>query len=159
MSQCCPGERYVRNLFARSVCAFGVTRAQAEAPQFVMWARFGEAALVSVHEGQAHFLVLGEIRQVASEDYMFEFLLPGIVIEVAYMTVQAFCSKGSSVASIAESAKLSPNRRAFEAITNFSAQWYSTRSTVNGEGAHWEKGEEGSQNKTISSLIYVSGAS
>ena len=34
---------------------------------------------------------------------------------------------------------------------NCSAQSYSTRSTVNGEGVHWEKGEGGS-NKTISSL-------
>ena len=44
---------------------------------------------------------------------------------------------------------------------NFSAQSYSAinRSTVNGDGVHWEKGEGGSQNKTISSLIYVSDAS
>ena len=34
---------------------------------------------------------------------------------------------------------------------NCSAQSYSTRSTVNGEGVHWEKGEGGS-NKTTSSL-------
>ena len=44
---------------------------------------------------------------------------------------------------------------------NFSEQSYSTinRSTVNGEGVHWKKGEGGSQNKTISPLIYVSDAS
>ena len=42
---------------------------------------------------------------------------------------------------------------------NCSAQSYSTRSTVNGEGVHREKGEGGSQNKTISSLIYASDAS
>ena len=41
---------------------------------------------------------------------------------------------------------------------NCSAQSYLTRSTVNGEGAHWEKAEGGSQNKTIASLIYVSDA-
>ena len=58
-----------------------------------------------VHEGQAHFLVLREICQVASEDYMFAFLLPEVVIEVAYMTVEAFCSRGLSVASVAENAK------------------------------------------------------
>ena len=34
---------------------------------------------------------------------------------------------------------------------NCSAQSYSTRSTVNGEAVHWEKGEGGS-NKTTSSL-------
>ena len=46
-------------LNGRDVCAFGVARAQADALQFVMGDRFGEAALASVHEGQAHFLVLG----------------------------------------------------------------------------------------------------
>ena len=63
------------------------------------------------------------------------------------------------MASIAKVAMSSPNRRAFEAIMNCSAQSYSTRSTVNGEGVLWEKGEGGSQNKTTSSLIYVSDAS
>ena len=80
---------------------------------------------------------------------MFAFLLPEIVIEVACMTAEAFCSRGSSVVSIAESAKLSPNRRAFEAIVNFSAQSYSTRSTVIGKVVRWKKGKGGSQNKTI----------
>ena len=79
MSQCCLAGRYVRNIFARGrgqsgaldcrgVYALGVARAQADAPQFVMGARFGEAALASEHEGQAHFLVLKEFCQVASED-------------------------------------------------------------------------------------------
>ena len=63
------------------------------------------------------------------------------------------------MASIAKTAKSSPNRRAFEAIMNCSAQSYSTRYTVNGEGVLWEKGEEESQNKTTSSLVYVSDAS
>ena len=58
-----------------------------------MRACFGEAALASVLEGQTHFLVLGEICQVASKDYIFAFLLPEIVIEVAYMTAKAFCSR------------------------------------------------------------------
>ena len=49
-------------LNGRDVCAFGVARAQADA----LGNRFGEAALASVHEGQAHFLVLGEFCQVAS---------------------------------------------------------------------------------------------
>ena len=119
---------------------------------FVMGARLGEAALASVHEGQAHMLILGEFGQVASEDHMFKFLLPGFMIEVAYLMAEEFCSRGSSVASIAEIAKASPSRRAFEAIMNCSAQVYSTRSTVNGEGVHWEKAEGGSQNRTTSSL-------
>ena len=121
MRQCCLAGRYVRNLFARGcgqsgalngrgVYAPGVARAQADTPQVGMRARSGEAALASVHEGQAHFLVLGEICQVAPEDSMFAFLPPEIVIEMAYMTVEAFCSRGLSVASIAESAKSSPNR-------------------------------------------------
>ena len=92
---------------------------------------------------------------------MFAFLLPEIVIEVVYMMVEEFLLSGSSVASIAERAKSSPNRRTFETIINFFAQLYSTinRSTVDGEGVHWEKGEGGCQNKTISSLIYVSDTS
>ena len=90
---------------------------------------------------------------------MFAFLLPEIVIEVVLMTIEAFCSRGLSVASIAESAKSSPNRRAFEATMNCSAQSYSTRSTVNDESVHWEEGKGGSQNRTTPSLIYVSDAS
>ena len=61
MFQCCLAGRYVRNIFARG-------RAQADAPPFVMGARFGEAALASVHEGREHFLVLGKFCHVASED-------------------------------------------------------------------------------------------
>ena len=70
MLQCSLAGRYVCNLFARGrgqsgalngrgVCAFGVARAEADAPPFVMGARFGEATLASVDEGQAHFSVLG----------------------------------------------------------------------------------------------------
>ena len=77
--QCCLAGRYVRNVFGRGrgqnrardgrgVSALGVARAQTDAPQFVIGARVGEAALATVHVGQAHFLVLGEFRQVASQD-------------------------------------------------------------------------------------------
>ena len=55
-------------LDCRGVCALGVARAQADAPQFVMGARFGEAALASGHKGQEHFPVLEDFCQVASED-------------------------------------------------------------------------------------------
>ena len=51
------------------------------------------------------------------------------------------------MARMAESAVSSPNRRAFEAIMNCSAQLYSTRSTVNGESVHCEKAEGGCQKK------------
>ena len=90
---------------------------------------------------------------------MFAFLLPDIVIKVAYMTVEAFFARGSSVASIEESAKSSPNRRDFETVINCPAQSSSTRYTVNGEGVHWEKGEGSNQNRTTSSLVYVSDGS
>ena len=79
------------------------------------------------------------------------------MIEVAYLTAEAFLLSG--IASIAEGAKSSPNRRAFEAMMNCSAEVYPTRSTVYGEGTHWEKAEGGSQSRTTSSLIYVSDAS
>ena len=90
---------------------------------------------------------------------MFAFLLPEILIGVAYMKAEASFARGSSVASIAESAKSSPNRRDFETIMNCPAQSYSTRYTVNGEGVPWEKTEGGSQNRTTSSLVNVSDAS
>ena len=68
MLQCCLAGRYVRNLFARGrgqsgaldgrgVCALGVARSEADAPQFIMGARLEEAALASVYEGRTHFLV------------------------------------------------------------------------------------------------------
>ena len=40
------------------VSALGVTRAQADAQQFVMGARFGEAALVNVFKGKAYLMFL-----------------------------------------------------------------------------------------------------
>ena len=54
---------------------------------------------------------------------------------------------------MAESAVSSPNRRAFEAIMNCSAQSYSTRSTVNGGGVHCEKADGECQKRTTSSLM------
>ena len=60
------GHGQTEALNGRDVCAFGVARAQADAPQFVIGVRFGEVALASVYEGQAHLLVLKEFCQVAS---------------------------------------------------------------------------------------------
>ena len=48
----------------------------------------------SVHEGQAHFPILGEFCQVASESLIFAFVLPEIVIEMEYMTTEAFLLSG-----------------------------------------------------------------
>ena len=42
----------------RGVFALGVARAQADAPQFVMGARFGEAALVNMSKGKAYLIIL-----------------------------------------------------------------------------------------------------
>ena len=75
MSQCCLAGRYVRNLFARSrgqsgalncqgVCALGVARARADAPQFVMGAPFGEAAVAGFNKGKVHLLVLGNFARL-----------------------------------------------------------------------------------------------
>ena len=59
-----------------------------------MGARFGEVAFANVREGQANFFVLEEFCQVVTEDYMFAFLLPEVVIEVAYLTAEAFLLSG-----------------------------------------------------------------
>ena len=66
MTPCCRAGRYVRNLFARGrgqsgahdcrgVCALGVARGRADAPQFVMGARFGEAAWAQCARGPGAF--------------------------------------------------------------------------------------------------------
>ena len=71
-SQCCLAGRYVRNLFARGrgqsgahdcrgVRALGVSRAHADAPQFVMGARFGEAAWAQCAQGSGAFSRFGRI--------------------------------------------------------------------------------------------------
>ena len=72
MSQCCLAGRYVRNLFARGrgrsgaldcqgVCALGVARAQANAPQFVRGTRFGEAAWAQCARGPSALSRFGTI--------------------------------------------------------------------------------------------------
>ena len=76
MSQCCLAGRHVRNIFARGrgqsgaldclgVCALGIARAQAKAPQFVMGARFGEATVADLNKGKVHLLVLEKFCKVA----------------------------------------------------------------------------------------------
>ena len=53
----------------RGVCALGVARAQADAPQLIMGARFGEATFANKSKGKAYLSIfLGECRNVASED-------------------------------------------------------------------------------------------
>ena len=72
MSLCCRAGRYVHNLFARGrgqssahdcrgVCTLGVARAQADAPQIVKGARFGEAAWAQCARGPGAFSRSGRI--------------------------------------------------------------------------------------------------
>ena len=42
----------------RGVRDLGVARAQVDAPQFIMGARFGEAALVNVSKGKVYLIIL-----------------------------------------------------------------------------------------------------
>ena len=83
---------------------------------------------------------------------MLAFLLPEIVIKMAYMMIEEFLLSG-----IVSSTYCRKGQVVAEQANSRGELSYSTinRSIVNGEGVHWEKGEGGSQNKTISSLIYV----
>ena len=78
----------------RGVCALGVARAQADAPQFVMGARFGEAAWAQCARGPGAFSRSGRILPGCLGGLNFAFLLPEIVFEVAYMTVEACLLSG-----------------------------------------------------------------
>ena len=69
---------------------------------------------------------------------MLAILLPEVVVEVAHLTAEAFLLSGPSVATIAESAKSTPNRRASDAIMNCSAPLYSIIFTRRGGDAYWE---------------------
>ena len=75
----------------RGVCALGVARGQADAPLFVMGARFGEAAWAQCARGPGAFS-RGRILPGCLGG--LNFLLPEIVIGVAYMTVEAFLLSG-----------------------------------------------------------------
>ena len=48
----------------------------------------------SVHEGQAHFLALGEFCQVAMEYNVFAFGLPELEVKVSHLTAEAFLFSG-----------------------------------------------------------------
>ena len=88
MSQCCLAGRYVRNLFARGrgqsgvldcrgVCALEVVRAQADAPQFVMGARFGEAAWAQCARAPDAFSRFGRILPFCLGGLSFRILSAG----------------------------------------------------------------------------------
>ena len=72
---------------------------------------------------------------------------------MAYLTAEAFLLSGIVSSKYSSERQVAPNRQALEAIINYSAQLYSTRSNVNGELVYWEKAEGGNKNSAISSLI------
>ena len=72
-----------------------VASAQADAPQGVVRACFGEAAVAGPNnKGKVHFLVLGKFRKVAMEDNVFAFGLPELVVKMTYLTAEAFLFSG-----------------------------------------------------------------
>ena len=90
-------------------------------------------------QGQGDFYIFVRMSQCCFARHdMLAILLPEVVVEVAHLTVEAFWLSGPSVATIAESAKSTPNRQAFEAIMNCSAPLCSIISTIRGDGAYWE---------------------
>ena len=66
-----------------------VASAQAGAPQIIMRAGFGEAALANVYNGKAYVIFLLECRNVASRDNMFSIFLQEVVAKVVHLTVEA----------------------------------------------------------------------
>ena len=71
-----------------------VASAQADAPQVVVRACFGEAAVAGSNKGKVHLLVLGNFRKVAMEDNVFAFGLPELVVKMTYLTAEAFLFSG-----------------------------------------------------------------
>ena len=71
-----------------------VASAQANAPQVVVRACFGEATVASFNKGKLHFLVLGKFCKVAMEDNVFAFGLPELGVKVTYLTAGAFLFSG-----------------------------------------------------------------
>ena len=71
-----------------------VASAQADAQQVVVRACFGEPAVAGSNKGKVHLLVLGKFRKVAMEDNVFAFGLPELVVEMTYLTAEAFLFSG-----------------------------------------------------------------
>ena len=71
-----------------------VASAQADAPQGVVRAYFGEAAVAGLNKCKLHFLVLGKICKVAMEDNVFAFGSPELGIKVTHLTAEAFLFSG-----------------------------------------------------------------
>ena len=88
-----------------------VASTQADAPQGVVRACFGEAAVAGFNKGKPHFLVLGKFCKVAMEDNVFAFGSPELGVKVTHLAAEAFLFSRASEARMAESAVSSPNRR------------------------------------------------
>ena len=71
-----------------------VASAQANAPQIVVRACFGEAAVAGLNKGKVHLLVLEKIRKVAMEYNVFAFGLPELGVKVTHLTTEAFLRLG-----------------------------------------------------------------
>ena len=81
ISRVCPKALSQEILATPEIRARGarVASAQADAPQVVVRACFGEAAVAGSNKGKVHLLVLGEFRKVAMEDNVFALGLPELV--------------------------------------------------------------------------------
>ena len=71
-----------------------VASAQADAPQVVVRACFGEAAVSGFNKGKLRFLVLGKFCKVAMEDNVFAFGLLELGVKVTHLTAEAFLFSG-----------------------------------------------------------------
>ena len=71
-----------------------IASAQANAPQDVVRACFGEAAVAGFNKGKLHFLLLGKFCKVAMEDNVFAFGSPELGVKVTHLTAEAFLFSG-----------------------------------------------------------------
>ena len=66
-----------------------VASAQADSPQVVVRAFFGEAAVAGFNKGKLHLLVLRKVCKVAMEDNVFAFGLPELGVKMTHLTAEA----------------------------------------------------------------------
>ena len=71
-----------------------IVSAQADAPQGVVRACFGEAAVAGLNKYKLHFLVLGNFYKVAMEGNVFAFGSPELGVKVTHLTAEAFLFSG-----------------------------------------------------------------
>ena len=66
-----------------------VASAQADAPQIVVRACFGEATVAGLNKGKVHLLVLGKLPKVAMEYNVVAFGLPELEVKVTHLMSEA----------------------------------------------------------------------